>query len=145
MATVVNPNDFRIQRLLEWLCTPKDLREPRTQKELADEINLSAEKISSLKNDATFLRLWEDRYRKTVGSPQKAFEVMNALQETAADRTDPRQVQAARAYLEAIDAIKPKKLDVTVTSAAAKQLTDEQLTEMIAARAAQELLDRQDS
>jgi len=36
-------------------------------------------------------------------------------------------------------------VDVTVTSTAAKQLTDEQLTEMIAARAAQELLDRQES
>ncbi|HZY07703.1 MAG TPA: hypothetical protein VFE69_08160, partial [Ilumatobacteraceae bacterium] len=101
--------------------------------------------ISALKNDGAFLRLWEDRYRRVVGNPGKVQEVLQSLQETAADRTDPRQVQAARAYLEALDVMKPKRVDVTVTSTAAKQLTDEQLTEMIAARAAQELLDRQES
>lgn len=141
----VNPNDFRIQRVVEWLCTPPGEREPRTQNELATEIGKTGTWISALKNDAAFLRLWEDRYRRVVGNPGKVQEVLQSLQETAADRTDPRQVQAARAYLEALDVMKPKRVDVTVTSTAAKQLTDEQLTEMIAARAAQELLDRQES
>lgn len=140
----VNPNDFRIQRVVEWLCTPAGEREPRTQNELAEEIGKTGSWVSALKNDGTFLRLWEDRYRKVVGNPGKVQEVLQSLQETAADRTDPRQVQAARAYLEALDVMKPRKLDVTVTSTAAKTLTDEQLTEMIAARAAQELLDRQE-
>jgi len=141
----VNPNDFRVQRVLEWLCTPPGDREPRTQKELAVELTMTESWISTLKNDGTFLRLWEDRYRKVVGNPGKAMEVLQALQETAADRTDPRQVPAARAYLEAIDVMKPKKIDVTVTSTSAKALTDEQLHEMIAARAAQELLERQET
>jgi len=141
----VNPNDFRIQRVVEWLCTPSGEREPRTQNELAEEIGKTGSWISALKNDGAFLRLWEDRYRRVVGNPGKVQEVLQSLQETAADRTDPRQVQAARAYLEALDVMKPKRVDVTVTSTAAKQLTDEQLTEMIAARAAQELLDRQES
>jgi hypothetical protein len=141
----VNPNDFRIQRVLEWLCTPPGEREPRTQNELAEELGQGQGWISSLKSDGNFLRLWEDRYRKVVGNPGKVQEVLTALHETAADRTDPRQVQAARAYLEALDGMKPKKLDVTVTNASAKALTDEQLTEMIAARAAQELLDRQET
>jgi len=141
----VNPNDFRIQRALEWLCTPPNEREPRTQSELAEELGMTPSWISSLKNEGSFLRLWEDRYRKTVGNPGKVGEVLQALQETAADRTDPRQVPAARAYLEALDVMKPRKVDVTVTSTAAKALTDEQLTEMIAARAAQELLDRQEA
>jgi len=141
----VNPNDFRIQRVVEWLCTPPGEREPRTQNELATEIGKTGSWISALKNDGAFLRLWEDRYRRVVGNPGKVQEVLQSLQETAADRTDPRQVQAARAYLEALDVMKPKRVDVTVTSTAAKQLTDEQLTEMIAARAAQELLDRQES
>ena len=140
----VNPNDFRVQRLLEWLCTTPAEREPRTQAELAEELGQTASQISALKNDGTFLRLWEDRYRKLVGNPGKIQEVLHALQETAADRTDPRQVPAARAYLEALDVMKPRKVDVTVTSTATKALTDEQLTEMIAARAAQELLDRQE-
>ena len=141
----VNPDDFRVQRVVEWLCTPPGEREPRTQNELAEEIGKTGVWISTLKNDGTFLRLWEDRYRKVVGNPGKVQEVLQSLQETAADRTDPRQVQAARAYLEALDVMKPKRVDVTVTSTAAKTLTDEQLTEMIAARAAQELLDRQET
>ena len=138
-------NDFRVQRVLEWLCTPPGDRSPSTQSELAAELDKPASWISALKNDGTFLRLWEDRYRRVVGNPGKVQEVLQSLQETAADRTDPRQVQAARAYLEALDMMKPRKMNVTVTSTAAKALTDEQLTEMIAARAAQELLDRQET
>jgi transcriptional regulator with XRE-family HTH domain len=141
----VNPNDFRVQRVLDWLCTPPNQRDPRTQNDLAEELGMGPGWISQLKNDGSFLRLWEDRYRKEVGNPAKIQEVLHALQETAADRTDPRQVPAARAYLEALDLMKPRKVDVTVTSTAAKALTDEQLTEMIAARAAQELLERQET
>jgi uncharacterized protein (UPF0147 family) len=141
----VNPNDFRVERVVEWLCTPPADREPRTQKELAEELSMTEKWVSALKNEPVFLRMWEDRYRKVVGNPGKVQEVLQSLQETAADRTDPRQVQAARAYLEAVDVMKPKRVDVTVTSASAKALTDEQLTEMIAARAAQELLERQET
>jgi hypothetical protein len=141
----VNPNDFRVQRVLEWLCTPKGERQPPTQSQLADELSMTPAWVSDLKNNATFLKLWETHYRKTVGNPAKVQEVLQALQETAADRTDPRQVQAARAYLEALDVMKPQKVDVTVTSQSAKALTDEQLTELIAQRAAVELLERQET
>jgi hypothetical protein len=141
----VNPNDFRVQAVVEWLCTPPGDREPRTQKDLAASLDQTEKWVSALKNEPTFLRMWEDRYRKVVGNPGKVQEVISALQETAADRTDPRQVQAARAFLEAVDVMKPKRVDVTVTSQSAKALTDEQLTEMIAQRAAQELLERQET
>ena len=33
---------------------------------------------------------WERRYRKTVGSPEKQHQVLEALHATATDRTDPR-------------------------------------------------------
>ena len=135
--------DWRKQRFLEWLCQIGDDREPRTQKELAEELGASAADLSHWKAEPDFLAKWEALYRKTVGSPEKAHAVLNALHETAIDRTDPRQVQAARAYLESIDAVKPKKVDVTVTQGkAASALSDEELFAMLADRAADELSNR---
>jgi len=137
--------DWRRERLLEWLCSIADDREPRTQRELAEELGARSEELSKWKAEPDFLAAWETRYRKTVGSPEKAHAVLNALHETAVDRTDPRQVQAARAYLEAIDVVKPKKVDVTVTNGkAAKDLSDDELFAMMATRAEQELANRLD-
>jgi hypothetical protein len=137
--------DWRRERLLDWLCTIADDREPKTQKDLAEELGARSEELSKWKAEPDFLAAWETRYRKTVGSPEKAHAVLNALHETAVDRTDPRQVQAARAYLEAIDVVKPKKVDVTVTNGkAAKDLTDDELFAMMATRAEQELANRLD-
>ena len=137
--------DWRRERLLDWLCTIADDREPKTQKDLAEELGARSEELSKWKAEPDFLAAWETRYRKTVGSPEKAHAVLNALHETAVDRTDPRQVQAARAYLEAIDVVKPKKVDVTVTNGkAAKDLSDDELFAMMATRAEQELANRLD-
>jgi len=138
-------NDFRVQRFLEWLTTIVADRQPPTQAELADEIGASRTTLTQWKNDPDFLAEWERRYRKTVGSPEKAQAVLNTLFETATDRTDPRLVPAARAYLEAIDVVKPKKLDVTVTKGAAKELSDEELMALLAERAEQELSQRSDA
>ena len=137
--------DWRRERLLEWLCTIPDDREPKTQTLLAAELGATASDISKWKAEPDFLAKWETLYRKTVGSPEKAHQVLHALHATAIDRTDPRQVQAARAYLETIDVIKPKKVDVTVTQGrAAKDLTDDELFAMMAGRAADELANRLD-
>ena len=143
-ATRPNLNDFRVQRFLDWLLTPTADRNPPLQKDLCEELGFQHNMLSQWKNDPDFLAEWERLYRKTIGSPEKAGAVMSALYETATDRTDPRQVPAARAYLEAIDAIKPKRLDVTVTKGAAKDLTDEELMAMLAERAEAELANRAD-
>ena len=143
-ATRANLNDFRVLRVLEWLLTPLAERVPPHQSELADELGISRNLIAQWKNDPDFLAEWERLYRKTIGSPEKAQAVLTALFDTATDRTDPRQVPAARAYLEALDVIKPKRLDVTVTKGAAKDLTDEELMAMLAERAEQELAQRAD-
>jgi hypothetical protein len=139
-----NLNDPRVIVFLDWLCTVNEDREPPTQVALAAELSVSPGTLSAWKNDGEFLRAWEQRYRKTVGSPEKAQQVITKLYETATDRTDPRQVPAARAYLEAIDAVKPKKMDVTVTRSA-KELSDNDLIALLAERAEAELTERADA
>ena len=146
VATTVKipDDDWRRQHFLEWLCTPPAERDPQSMKLLAEKLALSAQTLTRWKNDSVFIADWEILYRKTVGSPEKAQRVIERLFETAEDRTDPRQVQAAKAYLEAIDAIKPRKVEVVV-SKAAKDLTDEDLYRILAERAELELRDRTDA
>lgn len=140
----IGPHDWRRERVLEWLCTPPNSREPFSAKLLADELGTTVGALNKLKAEPEFLAAWEHQYRKTVGSPEKAQQVVEALHETAIDRTDPRQVPAAKAYLEAIDAIKPKKVEVTVNKAA-KDLSDEDLYRILAERAELELRERTDA
>jgi hypothetical protein len=143
-STRPNFNDFRVQRFLEWLLTAPADRWPSQQKDLAEELGMDRGLLSQWKNDPDFLGEWERRYRKTVGSPERAKGVLDALFDTAVDRTDPRQVPAARAYLEAIDVMKPKRMDVTVTKGAAKDLSDDELLALLAERAETELAQRSD-
>lgn len=110
-------------------------------KELAEKLGLSERVLSRWRRDADFLTDWEAQYRKVVGSPEKAQRILDKLFETAEDRTDPRQVQAAKAYLEAIEVIKPKKVEVTVNKAA-KDLSDDDLYAILAERAEQVLQER---
>jgi hypothetical protein len=131
-------NDHRVRRFIEWLCTVRDERDPRTQTELATELGVSSQTLGNWKANPDFLAAWEYHYRKTSGSPEKQQAVLEALWSTAVDRTDPRQVPAARAFLEATDAIKPKKVDVTVTKAT-KDLSEEELNALLAEGAAREL------
>ena len=128
------------ERFLEWLCTIKDDRWPTTQRELAEELGVNENVLSRMKSQPDFLAKWETRYRKTVGSPERAKNVLDQLYETAIDRTDPRQVSAAKQYLEAIDAVKPKKLEIVTTSA--RDMSDDQLYAILADRAARELEER---
>lgn len=143
-STRPNFNDFRVQKFLDWLLTPPADRHPSSQAAFAEELGIDRNLTSQWKNDPDFLAEWERRYRKTVGSPEKAQAVLTALFDTATDRTDPRQVPAARAYLEAIDVVKPRKVDVTVVKGAAKDLSDEELIALLAEHAQAELEHRTD-
>lgn len=135
-------SDWRVQRYLEWLCTPADDREPSNQRELAEVLGVHFTVLSYWKKDPDFLGAWETLYRKTVGAPDRIQTVLDQLYNTAKDRTDPRQVQAARAYLEAVDAARPPKVARPTTTGAAKELSNEQLLSILAERASQELAQR---
>ena len=136
--------DWRKREFIGWLTTPTAERDGALA-DVARRLDVTTGTLRKWKEDAEFLAEWERTYRATVGSPEKAQSVMTELLATATDRTDPRQVQAAKTYLDAIGAIKPQAVDVTVTHGkAAKALTDDELYAMIAERAAAELEARQE-
>jgi hypothetical protein len=125
-------NDWKVKLFLDWLTTVPDQRDPPTQTAFAETLGVPTTYLGDWKRDPDFLVEWERAYRKKVGSPEKQQAVLDALHATATDRTDPRQVPAARAYLEAIDAIKPKKMDVSISTKPAKDLSSEDLAMLLA-------------
>ncbi len=129
-----NISDFRQRRLLEWLLTPIKDREPPHLRDLAEELSVSRRTLTEWKSDADFLKEWERAYRNGVGSPERKQAILDTLYRTATDPDDPKHVQAADKYLQAVDAIAPQKLDVTV-SKSVTELTDEQLAQLAAAKA----------
>lgn len=137
--------DWRKRAYIAWLTTVQAEREIPRLDEFAKSLDVNQATLRKWKEDAEFLAEWERVYRATVGSPEKAQRVMTELLETATDRTDPRQVQAAKTYLDAIGAIRPQQVDVTVTQGrAAQALSDDELYALIAERAAAELEVRQE-
>lgn len=131
-------SDFRKQRFLDWLCTPVKERQPRKMEELAEELGTTRRTLTTWKtDDKEFMEEWEKRYLKTIGDPSRKSLIMDTLLRTATDPDDPKHVQAAKAYFEIEGSIKPAKMQVEVSREASK-LTDEQLDELVALKAAQE-------
>lgn len=132
------------ERFILWLLTPKDEREPETQDALADELGVSASKLSNWKKDPEFLAEWNATYLRTIGNPGTKMGIMSTLIKTASDEDDPKHVQAAKAYFEIEGSLRPKgSVDVKVESGVpVSQLSDEQLRQMLAAKADDELAAR---
>jgi hypothetical protein len=105
---------------------------------MAEKLGISPQTITKWKEESEFLEAWHALYRRTIGSPERMQLVLERLFETATDRTDPRQVPAAREYRVAVEGVAPTRVDVTV-SKAAKDLSDEDLAALIAAGAQSEL------
>jgi hypothetical protein len=125
------------QRFVEWLCTPKRDRDPATQAELAKRLRVGATTLARWKQDTDFLKLWENHYLQTIGSPERKQTLMDTLFKTGSDADDPRHVAAAKTYMEIADGLRPVTL-VQVAQRPVEQWTDEQLDEAIARRAEHE-------
>jgi len=138
-------DDLR-DRFLDWLRTPKEEREPSTQKELAEQFGVEATQLSAWKRDPDFLERWNTTYLRTIGSPETKGEIMATLRRTATDQDDPKHVQAAKAYFEIEGSLRPAsaKLDISVKAGAPSELTDEELQRLLAMKATDELAKRRD-
>jgi len=138
---VMSLEDPRHQRFVDWLTTPKSERQPVTMKELAVEFGVSDRTLRDWKERPAIRAVWEEQAKKVVGSPERAQDVLEAMYQRAVDSSDPKQVQAAKLYLEAIEAIKPPTVEVRSVSDLAK-VSDDELQAMIAATAGQMLEER---
>ena len=110
-------------------------------KDLASELGVSDRTLRDWKERPAIRAVWEEQAKKVVGSPERAQDVLEAMYARAVDSTDPKQVQAAKLYLEAIEAIKPPTVEVRSVSDLAK-VSDDELQAMIAATAGQMLEER---
>lgn len=122
-----DPNDFRRQVFIEWLCTPKRDRDPATQEGFADKMLMDANLLSKWKREREFLLQWEQHYLTTVGSPERKQTILDTLYRTGTDADDPRHVTAAAKYMELVEGLKPQKIEVTMQHRPAKDLSDEEL------------------
>ena len=142
MPAKVPISDWRKQEFLSWLCTIKEDRDPSTQKALADKLSVTDQTLKHWKMDPEFLEAWEHNYRRTVGSPERMQRVLDMLFETAVDRSDPRQVPAAKEYRQAVEGVRPTQVEVSMKGAA-KDLSDDDLQSLLAAAAQSELEKRE--
>jgi hypothetical protein len=137
-CTITCMDDPRKDAFIDWLCTPVKQRQPEKQGDFAKQLGVDHSTLSGWKKDKDFLDAWDLQYKRTIGSPERSMAVIDALERTAKDEEDPRQVPAARAFLEAVGAIKPPKVDVTINKGAAKDMSDDELMAALAEHAARE-------
>ena len=84
------------------------------------------------RQDRDFRDVWHDEADEVIGDPDRRQAVLETLYRAATDERNPRHVTAAKLYLEAIGAIAPPKLDVTVSGKALGMLDDDELESLIA-------------
>lgn len=141
---VVPISDWRKQSYLQWLCTPPKEREHKSEVSFGKSIGQTDRTLRNWKNDKEFLDAWEKLYLKTIGNPARKSEIMDTLYKTATDPDDPKHVQAAKQYFEIEGSVKPAQMEVNVKREAAA-LTDEELQQLIAIKAGDELSARRAS
>lgn len=128
-------DDWRKVKFMEWLLTPPVDREPRSKQALADLFQVDTRTMSGWAEHPQFREEWQRRVTQIVGDPSRAQRIMDTLYVAATDPGNKAQVQAAKLYLEATNAIKPPSVEVTVKRPV--DLTDDELDQLIARGAAE--------
>ncbi len=111
---------------VEWLVAPKELREPRTKREVAELLGVTVRTLNVWEKDTRVMRLVAQR-TKNNARIQNASTILAALYETATDSGSSRQVSAAKVYL---DYVSEKVEEITAEELA--ELSNEELANMLA-------------
>ena len=132
MATTLD--DPRHQTVLEWLCTPPAMRDPKTKTLLAESLGVTRATLNGWIKTKRFQEAWEELSREVVGGIDRVQEVLEEMRLASLDRQRRDQVSAAKLYLDAVGAIKPpeKKVQVSLSRDDLAEFTDAELDEMIA-------------
>ena len=123
-------DDWRHVKFMDWLVTPPGHRDPSSREKLAAVFGIDARTMRQWQEHPQFREEWQRRVSKLVGSPERTQRVMDTLYASATDVTNRNQVQAAKLYLEATNAIKPPPMEVTVKRPT--ELTDDELDALLA-------------
>lgn len=133
-------DDSRHVRYLDWLMTAKADRQPVTVSALADEIGVDRRTLRDWRYNPEFVAEWDKRVKNTVGSPERTKQIMDTLYKTATDREDGKHVQAAMVYFKRLGEISPSD---ELPKADLSELSEEELRQLIASAAREELEGRQ--
>jgi hypothetical protein len=123
-------DDWRKVKVMEWLTTPVPEREPSSRQKLADLLGVDVRTVRGWTEHPQFVEEWRRRSSAIIGSPDRSRQIMDTLYRAATDPRNRLQVQAAKLYLEATNAIRPPAMEVTVKRTT--ELSDAELDALLA-------------
>lgn len=83
----------------DWLLTPKELRTPRTQRELAEQLGVSDDTLRNWRKEPQFQRDMQRAAREAI-RVEKLTDVIDTLYKQATDQDNPRSVAASKLLLD---------------------------------------------
>ena len=120
-ASMKGENGELSTQYIDWLLQPRDLREPATQKALAELLGVTEQTLRNWRKEPVFQRTMTERARGHVKA-HALPDIIDALHDTAMNK-GPQQVAAAKLLIDFME-----KGGVTPASDLSK-LTSEQLRE----------------
>jgi|TARA_R100001530_G_scaffold29035_3_gene22917 hypothetical protein len=88
----------RMEVYLEWLLVPKEKRDPRTKRALADRLGVGTRTLQNYAKDP-WLQVELLKRQRTVHRVEGVGDVIVSLRDQALDPDNPRSVAAAKVYL----------------------------------------------
>lgn len=127
--TPKNKGSQKIRHRLEysdfviWIATPKTLREPATQRDLARQFGIGEDTLSDWKNRPDF---WDEvREERSQWTREKTSDVIHALYKRASEGGGAHEV---RLWMEIVEGLKDKNVQIADRYADIKEMTREELT-----------------
>lgn len=125
-------NDPKKMRYIEWLTMVPDYRRPKSERELAVELDVYPKTLYNWRQEREFREVWRDESDEVIGGADRRQAVLETLYRAATDEGNPRHVSAGKLYLEAIGAMSPPRLDISVSGKALSMLSEDELESFIA-------------
>ena len=125
--------DARQQKFLDWLCTPSVARIPSSQEAYAKLEEVDESTLRRWKKKPNFKSAWERRVAESQGSPERTQQLLDNLFQRALDGDN----NSAKLYLQATGRLAPVQVNVE-HSGKVSELSDKDLSELIASSAASE-------
>ncbi len=115
----------RMARYIEWLLTPKALREPNSKAKLADELGVHPQTLRNYQKDPLFQRRLLEEGRE-IARVDQVPDILENLYNIARDPNHRQTVSAARTFLDHVERMVPP----SGSTPDVKSMTSEELTEM---------------